>query len=245
MKNKRNWNLPDIQDIEDALSPGEEECRDYPPAKGLFARIMKKIFTILLTLIIVSSLLFGVFYKIRYEEACRLIEDLTDKLINKDDVTIVIIEEKLEEISELATASFSYSGLVSKENYRELFKTGVSIPFTKNSIEVSYSGIIKVGYDVEKITSKIDNKEKIVYMTLPEPSVLDNYIILDDMEFRTANNLLNPISLDQVQEYLLEIEKAELERALDQGIYDSAEDRLQKIILSFFAEFDEYTVEFL
>ena len=82
----------------------------------------------------------------------------------------VQIEEKLELISELATSSFEYTNQKTISNTRQLL--GFDIPGTTNTVELIYSGIIKVGYDVSEIECVADEENLQLIFTLPEARVL-------------------------------------------------------------------------
>lgn len=189
------------------------------------------------------SLVLAVFYKVRYEVIKKELADLITK--PDDTITVTIIEEKLDEIAELATAVFDYSGIITKDNYREFFKTDINIPFTKNEVKITYKGVIKVGYDLDELEYKIDESSKKIYMSLPEVKVTDHYMILDELKFEQNNNILNPISVEEINKYLINVEKEELVRAEKEGIYKLAEEKIQGIIENYFAEFDGYKVVFM
>ena len=154
----------------------------------------------------------------------------------------VQIEEKLDLISELATSSFEYTNQKTISNTRQLL--GFDIPGTTNSVELIYSGIIKVGYDVSEIECVADEDNLQLIFTLPEAQVLDNYIILDTMQCNDRNNIFNPIGSDKIAQYFAEIQAEELEAAEAKGIYDEAEDQLKSIITNYFAVFSDYEVVF-
>ncbi len=154
----------------------------------------------------------------------------------------VQIEEKLELISELATSSFEYTNQKTISNTRQLL--GFDIPGTTNTVELIYSGIIKVGYDVSQIACKADEEKLQLVFTLPEAQVLDNYIILDTMQCNDRNNIFNPIGSDKIAQYFADIQAEELEAAEARGIYEDAEEQLKSIITNYFAVFSDYTVVF-
>ena len=191
--------------------------------------------------IVLVSIGFGIFYKIKFETIKAEFEKLQMQLLDQEEetITIAIIEEKLDEIAELATAIFEYSGVLTKDNYKELFKTEINIPFTKNEIKIQYNGVIKVGYDLEQIDYEIEEKSKKIYMSLPEPSVTDHYMKQDELVFEQKNNILNPISIEQINNYLVSIEKEELLRAEKEGIYKVAEEKIKMIIKNFLSEYAE------
>ena len=154
----------------------------------------------------------------------------------------VQIEEKLDLISELVTSSFEYTNQKTISNTRQLL--GFDIPGTTNTVELIYSGIIKVGYDVSEIECRADEENLQLIFTLPEAQVLDNYIILDTMQCNDRNNLFNPIGSDKIAQYFAEIQAEELKAAEARGIYDEAEKQLKSIITNYFAVFSDYEVVF-
>jgi hypothetical protein len=164
-------------------------------------------------------------------------------LSREKEITSIMVEEKLNQIGELATSSFTYSGTRRETSTRQLF--GVDIPLTENSVDIDYTGVIKVGYQLEGVHRDIDVKNKYITIKLPEPQVLDNYIIYDKLHCSDSNNILNPISSEQVTDYFNVIEQEELEKAVAQGIYEVAESQLKTIIVAFLADLDGYQVKFV
>ena len=158
------------------------------------------------------------------------------------EITDIHIEHKLEQISELATYSYTYSNYKEVENTRTLW--GMDIPGTKNKLEITYSGVIKAGFD-EIPTPEVDETRKQIKFVLPEAKVLDNYIILDELQTTDKNNIFNPIGSAQVVSYFSEIQEDEQARAIEEGLLTKAEENAKTIIKNFFAEFEEYEVLFL
>ena len=104
--------------------------------------------------------------------------------------------------------------------------------------------MINVGYDVEKIEIEVDKTKPIIYVTLPEPHVADNYIRFDELVCKCDNNILNPIKTDAVLEYFNTIEQEELVKAEKDGIYEKAENQVKVIIESFFSSFPNYKIKY-
>jgi len=153
------------------------------------------------------------------------------------------IEETLTQIGELATTSFEYSNQKTVTDTRKIF--GFDIPGTTKTVTIVYSGVIKVGYDVLTLPCAVDEAEKTLTFTLPQPTVLDNYIILDTLQCTDGNNILNPIGSEDIVGYFGEIEAEELARAEENGIYEQAEEQLKSILIHYFADFPDYTVSFV
>ena len=160
----------------------------------------------------------------------------------------ILTEEKvsaqLVEMAELATYCAEYS--VSRtEDCKRYFLDDYVIPGTTNTITVRCKGIVKVGYCVEEIRPQVDNDSQTIYISLPEPRVLDNYIIWDSVKCRETNNILNPIAFEQYQALIADLEEAGLEEAEEEGVYLAAEHQVKVIVTNFLGGFEGYEVVFL
>jgi len=159
------------------------------------------------------------------------------------EVTVIQIEEKLEQIGELATASFTYTGQQRIENTRD-FLGLFQIPLTTNHLDITYTGVIKVGYTVSDIGIRVDESARAICITLPKARVLDNYILHDELLCTAGNNILNPLDPADVNRYLSSITYMELKRAEQQGIYETAEEQVTALITDALAAFPQYQIIF-
>ena len=157
------------------------------------------------------------------------------------EVTNIVLEEKLIPVQELATSRFEYTGLKEIDKAREVL--GVNIPLTTKEIDISYSGVIEVGYDLNDMNYEIIPGLNTIVLQLPKPTV-DSYIIQDTIVCKEKNNILNPIHADEVSKCLVDVEKDELQRAEQQGIYTEAEEHLKHIISTSLAELN-YKIFFI
>ena len=153
-------------------------------------------------------------------------------------VSAIEIKHELEAIGELATSKYTYLGQAFIKDYRTVF--GWNVPLTSHTIDITYSGVIKVGYDVDEI--EVEVKDSTIYVELPAPRVLDNYI--DDYYTDEDNNIFNPIETDEVTSKLKEVKAAELEKCRDEA-YNKAEKEVKKLILGILQVFDDYNVKFV
>lgn len=164
--------------------------------------------------------------------------------VEKRVVTIDEIQMQLMEIGELSTYSGEYSVNKSADFTRYLLDD-IAIPGTTNTIRIECQGIVKVGYDIEKITPQIDNVSQKIYIALPEAEILDNYVIWDTVKCSENNTIFNPIDFAQYQTLIAEIESQGLSQAEADGIYDQAEDQIKRIIQNFLSGFKEFEIIFL
>lgn len=152
-------------------------------------------------------------------------------------VSAIEVKHELLSIGELATAKYTYLGQAYIKDYRNVL--GLDIPFTSHTILITYSGVVKVGYVVDDM--EVEVKDTTIYITLPAPRVLDNYI--DTYMTEESNNIFNPIETNEVSEKLNEVKEAELEKCRDDA-YDKAEKEVKKTILGLLQVFEDYKVKF-
>ena len=150
----------------------------------------------------------------------------------------------LVDISQFSTYSGEYTTTKSAE-YTRYFLDNIAVPGTTNTINLECKGIVKVGYDVEEITIEVDNDSKKIYISLPAPKVLDNYVIWDTVKCQEENNILNPIDFEQYQALISEIEDDGLALVEADGIYADAEENMITIIRNCLSGFENFEIIFL
>ena len=171
-------------------------------------------------------------------EKYQMRKDIEAKLVDEQDASILpkkriitdeMIEAKLINIKEVSTSSCEYTVARAFEYPRYIFGD-IPIPFTTNKIAIECKGIVKVGYDVTQIKKRVDHISKIIYVSLPEPSVHSNDIDMENIRVAEKNNILNPIDFSQYQTVIAEIEEIGLEQAIEKGIYKTADKNVRKVI---------------
>lgn len=222
----------------------------------MMANYMKKILGFIqciLTLLVLLALAFGVGYykggnKIEKNEA--VVEKNNDKFDfrlpwekERRTITVEEVESKLEKIGELSTYSGEYTCTLGKEEIR-YWMDKIPVLGTKNYIEITCNGIVKVGYNMNDIVAKVDDDT--IYISIPEAQINDNYVIWDSVICKESNNVLNPIEFSQYQELVQEIEAMGLADVTSKDIYRSAEDNLKNVINNFLSGFDDdYTIVYM
>ena len=164
--------------------------------------------------------------------------------VEKRIVTVEEVEVMLVDISQFSTYSGEYTTTKSAE-YTRYFLDNFAVPGTTNTINLECKGIVKVGYDVEEITIEVDNDSKKIYISLPAPKVLDNYVIWDTVKCQEENNILNPIDFEQYQALISEIEDDGLALVEADGIYADAEENMITIIRNCLSGFEDFEIIFL
>lgn len=215
---------------------------------------MKKVLrdTVAIVLIFVAGLLVG-WFSFQYQQQknaqvvdapnngfdLRLPGEVEARVITRDQVAV-----KLREIGELSTYSGEYTASKSAE-YTRNFLDNIPVLGTTNSISIECRGVVKVGYDMDTIVPTVDNDSRKIYIALPEPTVLDNYVIWDSVKYSESNNILNPIDFAQYETLIQEIEADGLAQAEENEIYSAAEENAKRVVKNFLSGFREYEIIFL
>lgn len=162
--------------------------------------------------------------------------------VEKRVVTVEEVKSKIMEMAELTTYSGEYTVTLGKDETR-YFLDNIKVLGTTNSITITASGMVKVGYDMKEIVVKVgDNK---IYIKLPEAKLNDNYVIWDTVSCSESNNILNPIEFSQYQEIVDEIETKGLDDVKTKGIYNSASKNAKHVIDGFLSEFKGYEIVYM
>ena len=207
----------------------------------------------LLVIILIAALGFvgGYWYhsqKIE-DKADVVVDDTTPdvKLPGEREKSIVTVDEvrtKLVAIGELSTYSGQYTVKKGRDFFRNVLDD-IRIPWTTNNVTIECEGIVKVGYDVNEIGVDIDDKSYTIYISLPEATVNDNYVIWDSVICKEDNNPFNPIDFEEYKLLIKEIEEEGLSQSEEQEIYKAAEENIKNIIVNFLSGMDDYQVKFL
>lgn len=162
---------------------------------------------------------------------------------DKVNITYGSIKHELEAIQELSTYVYNYSDFVLKTEDATI--RGITVPGTKNTLIIVYSGKIKVGCDLSNVNCEIDETEKKIKLTLNSPKILDNYIDHDSIKTVEFNNPFNPIKVDNAVKYLSgEKEKHEEYAIKKEHVFKLAEEQAEDVIKKLFLAFHEYKVSF-
>lgn len=212
-----------------------------------------KYFRDVVAVILVFAVVFGAGYcvaKQSVEPQEVVVEKVVEKPVDlklpgeveKRVVTVEEVESKLLEIAELSTYSGEYTVTLGKNETRYLLDN-IKILGTTNSIEITASGVVKIGYDMNDIAVKVDDDK--IYIKLPDAKLNDNYLIWDTVTCSESNNIFNPIEFSQYQELVDKIEAKGLSDVEANGVYESAEKNVKKIINAFLSEFKGYEIIYM
>lgn len=159
------------------------------------------------------------------------------------EVTETAVWETLSPIGELSTYLADYGNTYSIDTTRTgIF--GETVPFSQNSLNFLYHGVAKVGIDVDQIEIDVDQERQVITVSLPEPRVLDNYIMLDELNCTAKNNILNPLDVTEMPGILSACAAQGLSNAESHGLYSKARTNAENVIRDLLSVFPDYRVVF-
>lgn len=145
------------------------------------------------------------------------------------------VSEKLVSISELATARYDYSNVISIKD--SLSFKDISIPFTEKSFVIKYTGYITAGLDLTKATFTI-NKD-ILNINIPQCTILSHTVNEDEIYvFDEKTSIFNPLTMDDMlKEILDEKSKTEAE-VMGEGFLDQVTVDTLQLLKEIFSDSD-------
>lgn len=156
-----------------------------------------------------------------------------------------VVFDRIVEQNELVSVPQDYH-IVDKQSDTSSFFGLFDLPFTGNSFWYRYAGTLKAGVNLE--TADIEEQGSVVTITLDPAYVISN---TPDMEtsgvLEENNNVLNPIHVDDVDEFQRWcIEQSEAD-AVEGGLLEEAQEEaeIQLRQLFYAALGDEVTVQFV
>ncbi|MFA6702325.1 MAG: DUF4230 domain-containing protein [Dysgonamonadaceae bacterium] len=136
---------------------------------------------------------------------------------------------RIDNIKELATVKYNYTGVISYKDYLKFMN--LNVPLTEKYFLLKYSGYIKAGVDFSRV--KVDIVNEVVYVSIPKSKILDTIIDEKSIQvFNESENAFNPIKINDYNK-ALSTEKSTMQReAINQGLLKDATDQAKLAITS-------------
>jgi DNA-binding protein YbaB len=170
-------------------------------------RILKKILTILICIIIGAAIAAGGIYYMQLKAQPK--------------VDAKGLMERLEDASELTVAKSFYTGIVR-------FSEGTIPLINKNGFTMKYEAEIDAGFDLEQVSIEVTDDEVIV--TVPPAEIQSISIDPDSLEFYdNKTSIIKTDRKEATKEALKEAQKDAEEKASAKGLLEEAEKRAEVI----------------
>ena len=196
---------------------------------GKLIKLKNKLISLIILLMLISSIV--------------MIYSIIDS-INKDNViSSTVISERLSKISELSTAKYNYTNVLSLKDSKK-FKD-FSIPFTEKSFLLKYSGYIKAGVDLTDLDIIVN--ETTVVLTLKKAKIIDHAINNEDLFiYDEKSSMFNKLSMQDMI-YEISNEKGKIESdLLKTGFLDEANSNTKLLLQGILSDmgFKNITITF-
>ena len=137
-------------------------------------------------------------------------------------LSAVVLEGRLAEISELASVTYTYTNMAQFENSDDFY--GMKIPFTTKKFILAYDGTIKAGIDLGDV--EIEVRDNDVTVTLPEAEILSHEIDADSVEiFDEKTSIFNPFTIEDFTAFQAAQREVMEEKALQRGLLAQAREK--------------------
>jgi hypothetical protein len=148
----------------------------------------------------------------------------------KTTITSETIQDGLREMGVLITQEYYFTQV---ENY-EKTKTILKFITSSSNFIYSYDGVVTAGVDFNNISVEKDDEGKVITIAVPQSEI--QYIDIDYDSFKKyseKDGLWNPISIEDYNASLVDLEKSAKEKAIDKGVLDKADENARNIIQNF------------
>lgn len=155
------------------------------------------------------------------------------KSAGNTEMSAVVLENKLTEISELASLTYSYTNMAEFENSKDFY--GMKVPFTTKGFIITYDGEIKAGVDLSK--AEVDVSGSKITITLPDAEILSHQIDEDSLEiFDETTSIFNPLKVTDYNAFSKD-QKSEMEKkAIEKGLLAEARQKAVSAVESFVSQ---------
>lgn len=134
----------------------------------------------------------------------------------------VVLENRLNEISELASVSWSYTNMAQFESSNAFY--GVTLPFTTKKFILTYDGEIKAGVDLRNASVDISGTE--VCIRLPDAQILSHEIDENSVEvFDEKTSIFNPFTVEDFTAFQADQKAAMEKKALEKGLLKESREK--------------------
>ena len=143
-------------------------------------------------------------------------------------ITNVLVEGKLEEVSELTTAHLVYNGIITYEE-------GEVPLLTQNKFFMLYRAEVSAGVDLAEASVQVTETQ--VRIVLPKPEVFSVTIVPDSIEFfYVKTSWFNAADRDDAINAIVEAEADVWEKGGIENLYETAREQTEVILTNLFAD---------
>ena len=175
-------------------------------------------------------------------------EKEVEKIVTVEkEISSAILQDGVRELGLLVTDEYYFTEVVSYSSIKKLWKIDLGI--TESSYLASYDGVVRAGVDLAAASIEKDDEQKRITVTLPPAAITD--VDIDPESFQLYSEkagLGNPISAEDFNNSLVELEATARDKALERGLLTRADENahaLVRNVIGALCDLNEYTLVFV
>ena len=175
-------------------------------------------------------------------------EKEVEKIVTVEkEISSAILTDGVRELGLLVTDEYYFTEVVSYSSIKKLWKIDLGI--TESSFLASYDGVVRAGVDLSAAVIEKDGERKRITVSLPPAAITD--VDIDPESFQLYSEkagLGNPISAEDFNNALVELEATARDKALARGLLDRADENahaLVRRVVGALVDLNEYTLVFV
>ena len=159
-----------------------------------------------------------------------------------------LTQEKLVELSELATLKYEYSNVIISRTDRSIPVPGFpDFNFAEAIKLIEYSGYLKAGTDFSKVKQSYDEVSKRLLVKVPKSYILDNVVEtektkVEDVKGNIFSDYPTQTIIDEINAHKKQLE----EEKISNGFLEEADKRAELLLISHYSSnsYDDVVIEF-
>lgn len=171
--------------------------------------------------------------EVTVKEVEKLVE--VEKIVEVEkEITAEMIEDGLNDMGVLLTEEYYFTEVVSFSSIKKFLSTEIKLPFTETAYLAGYSGVVNAGIDFSAVTVEKDEGTKRISVHIPKAEIQNIDIDPDSFELYSEKvGLGNPLSVEDFNNSLIELESTAAEKAVGRGLLDRADENAKTLIENF------------
>ena len=172
-------------------------------------------------------------------------EKEVEKIVTVEkEISSAILTDGVRELGLLVTDEYYFTEVVSYSSIKKLWKIDLGI--TESSFLASYDGVVRAGVDLSAAVIEKDGERKRITVSLPPAAITD--VDIDPESFQLYSEkagLGNPISAEDFNNALVELEATARDKALARGLLERADENahaLVRRVVGALVDLNEYTL---
>lgn len=158
-----------------------------------------------------------------------------------------LIQEKITDLSELATLKYEYSDVIVSRTNRKISLGITDVKFAEAIKLIKYSGYLKAGTDLSKASVSYNKEKDSMLVRVPKARILDNVAEIEKAEVEDVKgNILSDYPTQTVFDVISKNKEKVEKKKISEGLLKKADQSTQKLLKSFLKsnEYKNISIEF-